>query len=559
MSFDGIFLHAIINEIKPIILNGKVSKIYQPYHNELILRIRHQRKNYQLLLVADPIGARMQLTQEKYDNPIKAPQFLMVMRKYLERTTLVDIQQVQNDRHVIFYFSGYNELQDPAQYQLHLEIMGRHSNLILVDESNKILEVIRHIPISQNSYRTLLPGAFYKMPPTQDKINPFDDFSWPFSESPSWNTLQKTFQGLGADSAREIVWQFRTHSTSDEHIFKAFIVAHDNPPFQPTIAYKDNTQQFSAIPFGQMEGEKMPYPSLSEMLDHFYRQQQRLTLTKQRFHDLSQTLQNEIKKMKRKIVKIEDELATTHDKESYRIKGEVLTAFLHEVKAGAEFVILPNFYQDNEPLTIELAPQKTPAQNAQALFSTYQKLKNRKNYASQQLNQAQQDLAYLQSVESALYHADLEEIQEIRTELIAEGFLKEKARKMRSTAPKKVPYDEYQATDGTLIRVGKNNYQNDQLTNNIANSHHWWLHSKDIPGSHVVIVDEHPSEQTMIEAAEIAAYFSKYRQSSNVPVDITQIKNVHKPNGARPGFVTYDQQRTLFVTPIEKKVMRRKK
>lgn len=559
MAFDGLFLHAMIQELKSYVLKGRVTKIYQPYAHEIILKIRNQRKNYQLLLVADPVTARIQLTDEKYDNPLQAPQFLMVLRKYLERTTLDQIEQVENDRQVILHFSGHDELGDRTTYHLHLEIMGRHSNLSLVDAQGNILEVIRHVPMSQNSYRTLLPGAQYVLPPSQNKINPFRTFSWPLSESPSWKEIQQTFQGFGKESAQEVVWQMRIDKEhSAKQTFNHFIEKFANQPFHPTLTTKNNKQAYTVFPYQIMEGERTSFATLSLLLDTYYQRHQHLSMIKQRFNDVSQTLTHEIKKAERKIKKLNDELNSTVNKEKYRIQGEVLTAFMHQAEQGMKQITLPNFYDDNKELTIPLDPLKSPAENAQALFSTYQKLKNREVFATDQLKKAQADLDYLYSIEAAIPHANLEELEEIKQELIKEGFLRKQKQKKTKRNQKTTPYEEYQASDGTKILVGKNNYQNDQLTTKIAKRTHWWLHTKDIPGSHVIIVDQHPSDKTQLEAAEIAAYFSKYQFSSNVPVDITQVKNVRKPNGARPGYVIYEDQETLFVTPDEANIKQRK-
>ena len=563
MSYDGLFTHGMVNELKNTILGGRVSKIHQPYNNELILRIRANRKNYHLLLSAHPQYARVQLTEMEYENPQQAPQFCMVLRKYIENSTLIDIQQVENDRIIEFTFTGRDELGDEQHYHLIVEIMGRHSNVLLVNkDAMKIYEAIRHIPQSLNSYRTLLPGATYRPAPAQDSMNPFTFTGEVIIEGETdkerIRSIQSAFQGFGRDSGRELLHRIDKNKTkTPTQVFESFINQFEDNHLEPTLIKQGHQTAFSALNNESIAGDKENFESLSLLLDEFYENKAERDRVHQQSNDLSQLLTNERKKNINKLQKLEKDYKETNRAKEYREKGEVLTAYMHQVQQGQTSVELENFYNDNELIKIELDAQKSPAANAQWYFSRYQKMKNRKMHLETQIPQTNQEIDYIDSILAQLEIASSDDIDEIREELRDQGYLKKqranRKKKKKSTGPEK-----YYASDGTLIYVGKNNNQNDQLTMKTARKNEWWLHTKDIPGSHVVIRSENPSEETIEEAAILAAYFSKYRLSSSVPVDYTQIKHVHKPNGAKPGFVIYDNQNTVFVTPNQKKVKQMK-
>lgn len=559
MSYDGLFTHAMVNELKENILGGRVSKVHQPYNNELILRIRANRKNHHLLLSAHPQYARVQLTDSSYENPQQAPQFCMVLRKYIENSTLIDIQQVENDRIIEFTFTGRDELGDEQHYHLIAEIMGRHSNVLLVNKDEmKLHEAIRHIPPSLNSYRTLLPGATYKQAPEQDNVNPFNHTGEIViegdTEKERTHSIQSYFQGFGRDSAKEVLYQIEKHSDKEAaDVFQSFIDSYRNNELKPTLTAEGNLTGFTPLDYESIDGEKESFDSLSALLDEFYENKAERDRVHQQSNDLSQLLNNERKKNVNKLKKLQKDYNETDRAENYRVKGEVLTAYMHMVEQGQKVVELENFYDNNQLITIELDPQKSPAANSQWYFSRYQKMKSRKMHLAAQIPQTNQEIDYLDSILAQLEIAASDDIDEIREELRDEGYLK-KQRGGKKKKKKNVGPEKYYASDGTLIYVGKNNNQNDQLTMKTAHKTDWWLHTKDIPGSHVVIRSDDPSEETIEEAAILAAYFSKFRMSSSVPVDYTQIKHVRKPNGAKPGYVIYDNQNTLFVTPDKKSV-----
>ena len=563
MSYDGLFTHAVVHELKENILDGRVTKIHQPFPNELVMRIRSNRKNYQLFLSAHPQYARVQLTNLKFKNPQQPPQYCMVLRKYIENSALVDIQQVDNDRIIEFTFTGRDELGDEQHYHLIAEIMGRHSNILLVNkDENKLYEAIRHVPASMNSYRTLLPGAEYKPAPAQDSINPFEYQEAVEIEGKEpkerIHSIQSQFQGFGRDSAKELLYQMNNQTDENPtEIFQSFLNAYREHQLEPTLTENGNRQSFTALSYPSIEGEKEVFKTLTALLDEYFENKAERDRVHQQTNDLSQVLKNERKKDVNKLKKLEREYKETNRAEDYRIKGEVLTAFMHTVEQGMEKIELENFYDDYKPILLELDPQKIPAENAQWYFSRYQKMKSRKKHLASQIPLTKQEIDYVDSVLAQLDIATSDDIEEIRDELRNEGYLK-KQRNNKKKKKKKTGPEKYHSSDGTLIYVGKNNAQNDQLTMRTANKTDWWLHTKDIPGSHVLVRSDDPSQQTLEEAAILAAYNSKYRMSSSVPVDYTQVKNVRKPNGAKPGYVIYDNQQTLFVTP-ERKTIRQLK
>lgn len=559
MSYDGLFTHAIVNELKDSILGGRVNKIHQPYSDELLIRIRANRKNYQLLLSAHPQYARVQLTNLTFVNPQQPPQFCMVLRKYIETSTLVDIQQVENDRVIEFTFTGRDELGDEQHYHLIAEIMGRHSNILLVNkDEGKLYEAIRHIPPSLNSYRTLLPGADYKPAPAQDNVNPFEHSGTIAIEGVDnkerIRSLQSQFQGFGRDSAKELLYLIEQNEKPAEEVFGSFINQYRENNISPTLAEEGNRAFFTALPYTTIEGEKTSFDTLAELLDEYYENKAERDRVNQQSNDLSQLLNNEHKKNRNKLKKLEREYKETEIADEYRTKGEVLTAYMHTVNQGMDEVELENFYANNEKISISLDPQKSPAENAQWYFNRYQKMKNRKNHLRSQIPLTKQEIDYIDSLLAQLEIASSGDIEDIREELREQGYLKKQRRNVKKRKNISKP-EKYISTDGDVIYVGKNNKQNDELTMRTANKTDVWLHTKDIPGSHVVIRNDNPSEQTIEEAAILAAYNSKYRMSSSVPVDYTQIKHVNKPNGAKPGYVIYDNQNTVFVTP-DKNIIR---
>ena len=550
MSFDGFFLHHMIEELRRELVNGRIQKINQPFEQELVLQIRSNRQSHRLLLSAHPVFGRIQLTQTTFENPAQPSTFIMVLRKYLQGALIESIEQVENDRIVEMTVSNKNEIGDHIQATLIIEIMGKHSNILLVDKSShKILEVIKHVGFSQNSYRTLLPGSTYIAPPSTESRNPFtiqDEklFEILQTQELTAKNLQSLFQGLGRDTANEL----ENILVSDKlSTFRNFFGQETKPFLTET--------SFSPVPFANQVGE--PFTSLSDLLDTYYKDKAERDRVKQQASELIRRVENELQKNRHKLKKQEKELLATDNAEEFRQKGELLTTFLHQVPNDQDQVTLDNYYT-NQPIIIALDKALTPSQNAQRYFKRYQKLKEAVKYLTELIEETKATILYLESVETVLNQAGLEEIAEIREELIQTGFIR---RRQREKIQKRKKPEQYLASDGkTIIYVGRNNLQNEELTFKMARKEELWFHAKDIPGSHVVISGNlDPSDEVKTDAAELAAYFSKGRLSNLVQVDMIEVKKLNKPTGGKPGFVTYTGQKTLRVTPDPEKIASMKK
>ncbi|WP_138335262.1 MULTISPECIES: Rqc2 family fibronectin-binding protein PavA [Streptococcus] len=550
MSFDGFFLHHMVEELQRELLNGRIQKINQPFEQELVLQIRSNRQSHRLLLSAHPVFGRIQLTQTTFENPAQPSTFIMVLRKYLQGALIESIEQIENDRIVEITVSNKNEIGDHIQATLIIEIMGKHSNILLVDKSShKILEVIKHVGFSQNSYRTLLPGSTYIAPPGTESLNPFtikDEklFEILQTHETTVKNLQSLFQGLGRDTANEL----ENILVSDKlSTFRNFFSQETKPCLTET--------SFSPVPFANQVGET--FTSLSDLLDTYYKDKAERDRVKQQASELIRRVENELKKNRHKLKKQEKELLATDNAEEFRQKGELLTTFLHQVPNDQGQVILDNYYT-NQPITIALDKALTPNQNAQRYFKRYQKLKEAVKYLTDLIEETKATILYLESVETVLNQAGLEEIAEIREELIQTGFIR---RRQREKIQKRKKPEQYLASDGkTIIYVGRNNLQNEELTFKMARKEELWFHAKDIPGSHVVISGNlDPSDEVKTDAAELAAYFSQGRLSNLVQVDMIEVKKLNKPTGGKPGFVTYTGQKTLRVTPAPEKIASMKK
>ena len=550
MSFDGFFLHHMVEELRRELVNGRIQKINQPFEQELVLQIRSNRQSHRLLLSAHPVFGRIQLTQTTFENPAQPSTFIMVLRKYLQGALIESIEQIENDRIVEMTVSNKNEIGDHIQATLIIEIMGKHSNILLVDKSShKILEVIKHVGFSQNSYRTLLPGSTYIAPPSTESLNPFtikDEklFEILQTQETTAKNLQSLFQGLGRDTANELE---RILVSDKLSTFRNFFNQETKPCLTET--------SFSPVPFANQVGE--PFTSLSDLLDTYYKDKAERDRVKQQASELIRRVENELQKNRHKLKKQEKELLATDNAEEFRQKGELLTTFLHQVPNDQDQVILENYYT-NQPITIALDKALTPNQNAQRYFKRYQKLKEAVKYLTDLIEETKATILYLESVETVLNQAGLEEIAEIREELIQTGFIR---RRQREKIQKRKKPEQYLASDGkTIIYVGRNNLQNEELTFKMARKEELWFHAKDIPGSHVVISGNlDPSDEVKTDAAELAAYFSQGRLSNLVQVDMIEVKKLNKPTGGKPGFVTYTGQKTLRVTPDPEKIASMKK
>ncbi|WP_064093765.1 Rqc2 family fibronectin-binding protein [Rossellomorea aquimaris] len=557
MSFDGLFTRAMTKELVENLLHGRINKIHQPYKNEIIMIVRANGKNHKVLLSAHPSYSRVQITNESYENPSVPPMFCMLLRKHLEGYIVEDIQQVDLDRMIIIEVKGRNELGDISYKQLIIEIMGRHSNIILVDkERNMILDSIKHISPSMNTHRTVLPGHQYVFPPQQNKKNPLEVTNEEVLRPLDFNAgkldkqIVQSFAGISPIFAKEVLNQAGIGNPSS--IAEAFLQliqpAKENTS-SPTLISGDK-ETFYWIDLKHIDGERQAFSSLSALLDRFFYQKAARDRVKQQGNDLERFIRNERDKNVNKIKKLKNTLKEAEQADYYQLLGELLTSNLFAVKRGMNEISVVNYYDENGgSITIPLNPQKSPSENAQNYFSRYQKAKNAIIIVHEQIEKAEEEIVYLERLLQQLESASTKDVEEIREELEEEGYLRARKQSKKKKGNVKPALENYISTDGTQIIVGKNNKQNDYLTNKVASRDDIWLHTKDIPGSHVVIKSNHPSEQTIKEAANIAAYFSKARESGSVPVDFTEVKQVKKPKGAKPGFVIYEGQQTVYVTP----------
>lgn len=563
MAFDGLFTAATVEELQQI-KDGRISKIHQPNAQEVVLIVRAGRSNYKLLISAHSSYSRVQLTDETIANPSEPPMFCMVLRKHLEGGMIQSIRQSGNDRIISFDIRAKNEIGDDIHRQLIVEIMGRHSNLLLIDpERNMIIDSMKHLPPSVNSYRTVLPGQPYIPAPPQEKLDPFElDEKEFLTLLPEWENAKQVvgkLSGFSPIHGEELL--HRLSETDKENAFleyKDFLSSFKGGTHTPTIAEVGNKMIFSATELTHADKVVATFETLDELLDKVYFARAERERVKSQAADLERWLDNEIAKLKLKMEKLDKEQKAAGKLDTFQLYGELLTANIYAINKGDKEAVVDNYYEEGTTVTIPLDPRKTPIENAQRFYSRYTKAKNALIMIAEQLEKAKEDIDYFEMIKQQVMQASPEDIDEIREELAESGLMRARRGKKKQK-PKKPSPESYMSSSGILISVGKNNKQNDYLTFKIAARDHVWLHTKDIPGSHVVIHDSNPDEQTIEEAAILSAYFSKARGSSSVPVDFTEIRHVKKPNGAKPGFVIYFEQKTLFVTPDEDVVRKLRK
>lgn len=566
MSFDGMFTYAMLQELKANLETGRINKIHQPFSNELIFQVRTSGVNRKLLISAHPSYARVHFTNEAYGNPAEPPMFCMLLRKHLEGSIIEKVSQHELDRILIIETKGRNEIGDLIEKQLIIEIMGRHSNIILIDkDKNIIIDSIKHIPMALNRHRTILPGHPYVLPPEQQKSDPLEATEETILKKVDFNSgklagqLVQAFEGISPLLANEIVHQAGIANRSS--LPKAFMDTMARiraRQFIPSLITNEGKDYFYMIPLSHLKGENQTFDSISELLDRFYYGKAERDRVKQQANDLLQFISTEKKKNEKKIKKLEQTLKDAEKAQQYQLYGELLTANMHSMKQGDKEIEVINYYDENGgTIVIPLDPQKSPSQNSQTYFQKYQKAKNSVAIVEEQIEKAREEISYFDGLMQQMESASPKDIAEIREELMEEGYVRSrKGKQQKKNKPQKPVLEQYKSSDGTEILVGKNNKQNEYLTNRFAARDDIWLHTKDIPGSHVVIRSQTPSDETILEAAHLAAYFSKAKSSSAVPVDYTKIRHVKKPSGSKPGFVIYDNQQTLYVTPDEEVVLK---
>ncbi|QCR31740.1 NFACT family protein [Lysinibacillus sp. SGAir0095] len=560
MAFDGLFTFAMANELKRL-ETGRITKIHQPNALEIVLNIRANGENFKLLSSIHPSYARVHLTGQSIDNPSEPPMFCMLLRKHIEGGFIHSIDTDPFERIITLNIESKNEIGDQVFRKLTIEIMGRHSNIVLIDkENNKIIDSLKHLPPSINSYRTVLPGQIYITPPEQNKTNPLtvsdEELMHFFKEGTSAKEIVEHFTGFSPTHANELL--YRLQGKDKVETFRAFLDEIIKSAF-PTYVEVDRKIYFSPSKLTHLEGTETNYDTLSILLDRAFFARAERDRVKQQAGDLERWLQNELNKLKLKIKKLQKDLEQASKLDKFQLYGELLMANLYLFEKGMKEVTVSNYYTETgELITIPLSERKTPVENAQSYYSKYNKAKNALIMVKEQIEKTEDEIQYFEMLMAQVNQASPADIEEIREELAEQGYLRLRASKKKKKPTKPSP-ESFVSTSGIAISVGKNNKQNDYLTFKLAKKTEIWLHTKDIPGSHVVIHSTEPDETTLLEAATLSAYFSKARDSSSVPVDYTEIRQVKKPNGAKPGFVIYFEQKTLYVTPDEELVMKLKK
>ncbi len=577
MALDGAFLHIIKTELEQLI-GGRVEKIHQPSKEELVLGIRTRTASYKLLISASPASARVHLTERPAENPAKPPMFCMLLRKRLGSGKLAAVRQDGLERILFLDFDTVNELGDQVKLTLACEIMGRYSNLIVIGENGKIIDSIKRVDAEMSRERLILPGMLYELPPRTERLNFLtasqEDITAALEEKKALGnaylskTLINIFEGISPVLARE--WIFFAARESDipldaldENITQRLLFAINKTAGEiaenkcrftvirtPDGVLKDfcftEIHQYGAL----MITKEMPSADIT--LDYFYSQRDSEARMKQRAGDLYRLLLNAVDRISRRTALQREELKATENKDMLRLKGDLLAANLWQIEKGMNAADLPDYNDENgKTVHIELDMRLTPSQNMQRYYSLYRKADTAEKILAEKIAQGEEELAYVESVFDALTRAKGEdEISELRAELAREGYIRRASVKQNQ---KVRPPLMFTSPDGYRIAVGRNNLQNDILTLKTAEKSDIWLHTKDIPGSHVIIFTENttPPDSTILYAAQLAAYHSKAKNSSQVPVDYVPVKLVKKPAGAKPGKVIFTGNRTLYVTPPE--------
>lgn len=543
MAYDGLFTHQMIEEIS-FLETARINKITQPDQYTVILTIRANRKNQKLMLSIHPNFARMQITNNQLDNPFEPPMFLRVLRKHIEGGIVEHIEQMGNDRIVHFTINNTDEIGDRIKRHLYLEIMGKHSNIILTDDNNKILDSFKHLTPNTNSARTLMPGFNYEFPPTDKKTNPFtvDTISDKLDDTLAINkAVLRLLEGFSPLAVKEML-------SMDADIDRAFTQFMQTIQTNAAMFTVDGKEDFYFRPVAHSTNI-VTYQSLSEMLDIYYKDRAVRERVRNQTNDLSRHLSSLLQKNEKKLAKLVDELEQTKQMDEMNLYGELITSNMYQLKQGMDEFTTTNYYNE-ETVTIPLNPRKSPAENAQYYYKQYNRLKTRKAHAAEQIKATQDEIAYIETIQMQLDHISVDDIDDIRTELAEQNLIKKK-HKTKQSKKQQSSIDHYLSRDGQEIVVGRNNLQNEYITHKLGRNNYLWFHTKDIPGSHVVILDSKPTDGTIEDAAMLAGYFSKAQGSSKIPVDYTEIKHVHKPSGAKPGFVTYTDQTTVMITPEE--------
>ncbi|MBU3180133.1 Rqc2 family fibronectin-binding protein [Clostridium psychrophilum] len=570
MALDGIYLSSLVKEIKDIIIGCRVDKVTQPEKDEIILSFKKNRIVYKLLISSSANYPRIHLTQFNKQNPIQAPKFCMLLRKYLSTATVLSVKQLNSDRLLVIDFKSSDELGFDSVYSLIIEIMGRHSNISLVRaRDNIIMDSIKHVSSDVNSYRVLYTGVEYIYPPASTKLDAFNfgydefckyltDKEMPFGEK----FFTGTFTGVSSKLSSELVYRYMSQNAEFdlehakniyEFTVDTFNNMHDNI-FLASYSKNDKLKDFHCIKLTSLKDYDCEiFDSPSKLIETFYFRKDKHDRLNSKSSNLQKIVNNNISRCDKKVKILTRTLKECTTKGAYKLNGELLTANIYSLKKGDKFANVVNYYTDNgDYVKIKLDANKTPSQNVQYYYKKYNKFKIAEQMGTIQMNLTKNELKYLHSVLTNIINVEnYNGIEDIKNELIVTEYIKiKKHNKMKKAKPTKPMH--FISSDGIDIYVGRNNIQNDLLTLKFANKKDMWLHTKDIPGSHVIIKNiEDIPESTLLEAGNLSAFYSKSQNSSSVPVDYTQVKNVHKPTGAKPGMVIYTTNKTIYVTPVE--------
>lgn len=570
MPFDGIVAKAVADELNRKIKDGRIYKIYQPERYTLIFHIRSNNTNYKLLLNCNANSARIHLTDLDLENPSSPPMFCMLLRKHLLGGTITMVECADFERIINLHIESSDELGDKSIKKVIVEIMGRHSNIILINHSGKIIDAIKHIDQDINRVREIMPARTYTLPPPQDKMIPtllnIDDLLMSIRNEPSpiSKVLLNRIKGFSPLLCSEICYRAGIEPTlpakSIEHdkflvmaeVLKNLITSWNNKKYSPTVVIDGDTEKavdFHAIKLTQY-GTFKEFNDISDAIDNYFRYSAVKEHIKIRSNDLIKIVKQNIERCEKKINIHVSTIDENSNMDTFKLYGELITANIHMLKKGMTHCNLLNYYQTEDTyVNIELDENLTPQENAQRYYKKYNKAKTAYAYATEQLKLAKRELDYLENVLFNIEEANLaDEVEEIREELRSQGYIRKTNKRVKNL--KKSSPLSFVSSEGYQILVGRNNVQNDELTLKFAKPNDLWLHTKNIPGSHVIVRGPEPiPEKTILEAASVAAWFSKARNSSKVQVDCTRAKYVRKPSGAKPGMVVYVNYKTVIVDP----------
>ena len=536
MAYDGIMMSRVVENLQSQLERGRINKIYQISQYELLFHMRSQSSNMKLLMSIHPMYARLQLTSLSFPTPPSPNAFTMLLRKHLEGAYLESVKQIQLDRIVDMTFIGTNELKDTVKYHIYIEIMGKHSNIILCNQDKKILDCLKRITPNINSERFVQPGAMYQLPPmNQNKVDPFTS---DFIEN---NNLTKIYQGMSPILSKEILYR---HDNGID--FKEIMDEIKNSDTL-YISRVDEKEYFHLIPLTHLNQQAQSY-SLFDGLDKHFNLIDQKERIKQQTSNLLKFINNEYQKNVTKLAKLESTLEDSNNSDEYRIIGDLLYSNLHLLKKGMRHVELDNYY-DGSKIMVDLDEKLDPKSNAQKYYNKYQKAKNSINVLHEQIDLTKKEIEYFDTLLTLMDNASYYDALEIKEELENLGYLKKKKKTNTIRKNKKPSFETYYTKDGIEICIGKNNLQNDYLTFKHAHRYDTWFHVKDMPGSHVVVKGDQLDEYTIRLASNIAAYYSKGKNSSSVPVNYTLIKTLKKPHGAKPGQVILDNYKTIYIDP----------